>query len=63
MKTTICDICREQEADCQFKVKYKIGGWYHIDICKTCFEMLMEVRREAQNERTYKEKRNSSRSR
>lgn len=55
MKKVICDICREQEADQHFKVKYKIGGWYRIDICKKCFEMLMEIRREAQNERERKE--------
>lgn len=55
MKKVICDICREREADHYFKVKYKLGGWYHIDICEKCFEMLMEIRREAQNERERKE--------
>lgn len=55
MKTVMCDVCKEQQADRSFKVKYKLGGWYHIDICKTCFDMLMEVRREAQNERARKE--------
>ena len=57
MKTVICDFCREREADRSFKVKYKIRGWHHIDICKTCFEMLMERQREVQNEHAHKEKR------
>lgn len=55
MKTVICDICKEREADHNFKVKYKIRGWHHIDICRACLDMLMEIRREAQNERAHKE--------
>jgi len=54
MKTVICDICKERDADHSFKAKYKVGGWRHIDICEKCFQMLMEIRREEQNERTYK---------
>lgn len=54
MKTVICDFCREREADRSFKVKYKIRGWHRIDICETCFEILMEMQREAQNEHAHK---------
>ena len=57
MKKVICDVCKEREADHNFKVKYNIRGWHHIDICRACLDMLMEIRREAQNECAHKENR------
>ena len=45
MKTVICDMCRKRETERCFKVKYKIRGWHHIDICKMCYEAFIEQRK------------------
>jgi hypothetical protein len=47
MKTVICDICRKREAERCFKVKYKVMFWHRIDICKTCYEAFIDLRKGA----------------
>lgn len=45
MKKVICDICRKQEAERCFKVKYKIRRWHRIDICKSCYEAFINLQK------------------
>ena len=48
---TMCDFCKKNEADKNFKImeKYQIWGpfygddWKHIDICTECYEKLFGV--------------------
>lgn len=59
MKTVICDICRKREAERCFKIKeqkaytsideygflHRTLRWTRIDICKTCYEVFVELRK------------------
>lgn len=59
MKTVICDICKKREAECCFKIKEQKAyasideygflrrtlRWTRIDICKTCYEAFVELRK------------------
>ena len=58
MNKTICDICKENEADKNYKFKEfdnaldifgRKTGWKYIDICPTCYENLKTYAREPED--------------